>query len=83
MTLTDEVAGMDYDVHKMSAAIYAAIQYPVDALVVSIPDAEVLREPIRAARKKNIPVIAIYSGRQVAKELGILAIMSDDVSNLT
>ncbi|KAF9146887.1 hypothetical protein BGX30_005097 [Mortierella sp. GBA39] len=78
MSLTDDMSGMEYDANRMSAAIYNAIQYPVDALVVSIPDPDVLREPIRAAREKNIPVIAIYTGLQTAKELGIPAIMSDD-----
>ncbi|KAF9290863.1 hypothetical protein BGZ88_007149 [Linnemannia elongata] len=80
MSLTDDMSGMEYDANRMSAAIYNAIQYPVDALIVSIPDPDILREPIRAAREKNIPVIAIYTGLQAAKELGIPAIMSDDVS---
>ncbi|KAK3835982.1 MAG: hypothetical protein JOS17DRAFT_772373 [Linnemannia elongata] len=78
MSLTDDMSGMEYDASRMSAAIYNAIQYPVDALIVSIPDPDLLREPIRAARAKNIPVIAIYTGLQAAKELGIPAIMSDD-----
>ncbi|KAF9147477.1 hypothetical protein BG015_010889 [Linnemannia schmuckeri] len=80
MSLTDDMSGMEYDANRMSTAIYNAIQYPVDALVVSIPDPDVLRGPIRAAREKNIPVIAVYTGLQTAKELGIPAIMSDDVS---
>lgn len=80
MSLTDDMSGMEYDANRMSAAIYNAIQYPVDALIVSIPDPDILREPIRAAREKNIPVIAIYTGLQAAKELGIPAIMSDEVS---
>ncbi|KAK3847429.1 MAG: hypothetical protein J3R72DRAFT_164690 [Linnemannia gamsii] len=83
LAITDEMSGLEYDPHRMSAAIYSAIQYPVDALVVSIPDIDVLREPLLAARKKNIPVIAVYSGLQAAKDLDILAIMSDDVSNRT
>ncbi|KAG0374964.1 hypothetical protein BGX24_009711 [Mortierella sp. AD032] len=78
LAITDEMSGLEYDPHRMSAAIYSAIQYPVDALVVSIPDIDVLREPLLAARKKNIPIIAVYSGLQAAKDLDILAIMSDD-----
>ncbi|KAF9902166.1 hypothetical protein EC991_005212 [Linnemannia zychae] len=78
LTFQDEMAGLEYDPHRMSTAIYSAIQYPVDALIVSIPDPDILREPILAARKKNIPVIAVYTGLQAAKELDILAIMSDD-----
>ncbi|KAF9930769.1 hypothetical protein FBU30_011305 [Linnemannia zychae] len=78
LTLADDMSGLEYDSHRMSTAIYNAIQYPVDALVVSIPDPDVLREPILAARNKNIPVIAVYTGLQAAKDLDVLAIMSDD-----
>ncbi|KAF9418280.1 hypothetical protein BGZ94_009733 [Podila epigama] len=74
----DEMAGVDYDAGRMSTAIHNAIKYPVDALIVSIPDYEVLREPILSAKEHGIPVIAIYTGLQAAKEMGILAVMSDD-----
>lgn len=74
------LSGLDYDPQRMSAAIYDAIQHnSADALIVSIPDYEVLKAPIMAARDKGIPVIAVYSGLQAAKDLGILAVMSDEV----
>ncbi|KAF9358045.1 hypothetical protein BGX26_002566 [Mortierella sp. AD094] len=78
LTITDEMSGLDYDSNRMSKSIYNAIKYPVDALIVSIPDPEVLKEPIMKARDNGIPVIAVYSGLQVAAELGILTVMSDD-----
>ncbi|KAF9286830.1 hypothetical protein BGZ68_002528 [Mortierella alpina] len=77
-TITDEMAGVDYDVQRMVSAIDNAIRIPVDALIVSIPDYEKLREPILRAKNSGIPVIAVYSGLAAAKEMGILAIMSDD-----
>ncbi|KAI8606542.1 hypothetical protein EDD21DRAFT_186721 [Dissophora ornata] len=79
MTLTDVLSGVDYDAERMSAAIYDAVNYPVDALIVSIPDYDVLKAPILAARDKGIPVIAVYTGLQAAKDMGILAVMSDEV----
>jgi len=79
-TITDEMAGVDYDVQRMVSAIDNAIRVPVDALIVSIPDYERLREPIMRAKNNGIPVIAVYSGLAAAKEMGILAVMSDDVS---
>lgn len=80
LTLTDVLSGVDYDPVRMSNAIHDAIQRSsADALIVSIPDYEVLKAPIQAARDKNIPVIAVYSGLQAAKDLGILAVMSDEV----
>ncbi|KAF9104461.1 hypothetical protein BGX29_001831 [Mortierella sp. GBA35] len=75
----DYMAGStEYDVSRMRDSIYKAIQYSHNAIIVSIPDLDILKEPILAARNKNIPVIAVYSGLQAAKDLGILAIMSDD-----
>jgi ABC-type sugar transport system substrate-binding protein len=80
LSLTDVLSGLDYDPGRMKTAIYDAIQYPTaDALIVSIPDYEALKDPILAAKAKNIPIIAVYSGLQAAKDLGILAVMSDDV----
>lgn len=78
VTITDEMSGLDYDPQRMSTFIYNAIKYPVDALVVSIPDYEVLREPIMAAKQSGIPVVAVYTGLEAAKEMGILAVMSDE-----
>ncbi|KAG0236597.1 hypothetical protein BGX31_003887 [Mortierella sp. GBA43] len=78
VTIIDEMGGLDYDPQRMSSFIYNAIKYPVDALIVSIPDYEVLREPIMAAKQSGIPVIAVYTGLEAAKEMDILAVMSDE-----
>ncbi|KAG0217780.1 hypothetical protein BGX33_009659 [Mortierella sp. NVP41] len=78
----DELADTEYDPVHMSQNIYNVINsvnYPVDALIVSIPDYDVLREPILKAKERGIPVIAVYTGLQAAKELDILAVMSDEV----
>ncbi|KAF9327709.1 hypothetical protein BG006_009026 [Podila minutissima] len=71
--ITDEMSGVDYDAQRMSFAIYNAINNPVDALIVSIPDYDILREPIKLAKASGIPVIAVYTGLQAAKDMGILA----------
>lgn len=75
----DETGGLEYDPQRMSTFIYNAIKYPVDALIVSIPDYDVLKEPIMAAKQSGIPVIGVYTGLEAAKEMGILAVMSDEV----
>ena len=77
-TVMDEMSGLDYDAERMNVAIRNAIKYPMDALIVSIPDYDVLREPIMLAKASGIPVIAVYSGLQAAKEMGILSVMADD-----
>ncbi|KAG0209299.1 hypothetical protein BGX28_010402 [Mortierella sp. GBA30] len=77
-TITDEMAGVDYDVQRMVSAIDNAVKLPVDALIVSIPDYKTLRDPIMRAKESGIPVIAVYSGLEAALEMGILAVMSDD-----
>ncbi|KAF9360390.1 hypothetical protein BGX26_009515 [Mortierella sp. AD094] len=71
---------MAYDPQRMKNAIIDAINTnpPVDALIVSIPDKDVLTEPILAAKAKGIPVIAVYTGLNAAINLGILAVMSDE-----
>ncbi|KAG0075288.1 hypothetical protein BGZ90_010063, partial [Linnemannia elongata] len=78
VSITDDLADTEYDPQRMSNAIYSAINNPVDALIVSIPDYEALREPILKAKEHGIPVIAVYTGLAAAKELDILAVMSDE-----
>ncbi|KAG0291979.1 hypothetical protein BGZ97_005734, partial [Linnemannia gamsii] len=63
----------------MSSAIYSAINNTADALIVSIPDYEALREPILKAKEHGIPVIAVYTGLEAAKKLDVLAVMSDEI----
>ncbi|KAF9546276.1 hypothetical protein EC957_009889 [Mortierella hygrophila] len=79
VSITDDLADTEYDPQRMSSAIYSAINNPVDALIVSIPDYEALREPILKAKELGIPVIAVYTGLEAAKELDILAVMSDEL----
>ncbi|KAF8946117.1 hypothetical protein BGZ47_001255 [Haplosporangium gracile] len=76
--ITDVLADTDYNPQRMSDAIYSAINDSVDALIVSIPDYEALREPILKAKEHGIPVIAVYTGLEAAKELDILTVMSDE-----
>ncbi|KAG0343327.1 hypothetical protein BG004_005396 [Podila humilis] len=78
MTIMDEMSGLDYDAQRMKTAIHNAIKYPVDGLILSIPDSEVLREPIMLAKASGIPVVAVYTGLQAAKDMGVLAVMSDE-----
>ncbi|KAF9951142.1 hypothetical protein BGZ72_007262, partial [Mortierella alpina] len=79
LILSDDMSDTGpYDVAQMNTSIYSAIKAKVDGLIVSIPDATVLTAPIKAAQAANIPVIAVYTGLQAAKTLGILAVMSDD-----
>lgn len=78
LSISDELSGIEYDASTMSSYIYNAIKYPVDALIVSIPDFEALRGPLTLARDSGIPIIAVYTGLEAAKELGILAVMADE-----
>ncbi|KFH71442.1 RGC/RGC protein kinase [Podila verticillata NRRL 6337] len=75
------MSGFDYDAGRMGVAIHNAIKYPVDALIVSIPDYDVLREPIMLAKASGIPIIAVYSGLEAAKEMGIFSVMADEVES--
>jgi simple sugar transport system substrate-binding protein len=60
------------DMAAMSELIDAAVATGPDGLVVSIPDADALGPSIRAAVDSGIPVISIYAGSDVARELGVL-----------
>ncbi|KAG0367423.1 hypothetical protein BGZ54_003880 [Gamsiella multidivaricata] len=79
LTITDEMAGMNYDPHRLSTSIYNAIQNPVDAHIVSVPDYAVLKDSIMKAKKNHIPIIALYTGLQADEDIGILAVKSDEV----
>ncbi|KAI7824327.1 hypothetical protein BC939DRAFT_528529 [Gamsiella multidivaricata] len=78
LTITDEMAGMNYDPHRLSTSIYNAIQNPVDAHIVSVPDYAVLKDSIMKAKKNHIPIIALYTGLQADEDIGILAVKSDE-----
>ena len=58
------------DLNEMAALIEAATAQNPDGLVVSIPDANILAGPIKAAIDAGIPVISMNSGADVSKELG-------------
>jgi simple sugar transport system substrate-binding protein len=60
-----------YDIARMRRLIDEAISARLDGLVVSLPDVQGLRAPIRRARRAGIPVVSINSGSDSFRELGI------------
>ena len=74
----DTGANVDYrapetfDMVAMAQLIDAAVTQRPDGLVVSIPDATALNEPIRHAIEAGIPVISMNSGSDVSAEFGAL-----------
>jgi len=62
-----------FDMVVMGQLIDAAIASNPDGLVVSLPDPDALRRPIREALEAGIPVVSINSGYDAAQELGVLA----------
>jgi simple sugar transport system substrate-binding protein len=60
-----------YDVGRMGRLIDEAISARLDGLVVSLPDVQALRAPIRRAERAGIPVISINSGSDRFRDLGI------------
>jgi simple sugar transport system substrate-binding protein len=61
-----------FDLDKMASMVTAAAKEAPDGLVVSIPNADALAAPIRAAVDAGIPVISINSGFDVGRSLGAL-----------
>jgi simple sugar transport system substrate-binding protein len=60
-----------FDMAKMAQLIDAAVASNPDGLVVSIPDAAALGDPVRNAVAAGIPVIVVDSGgSKLTKELG-------------
>ncbi len=67
----DYLAPDTFDMAKMAQMIDAAVASKPDGLVVSIPDADALGQPIRNAVAAGIPVIVIDSGgSKVTHDLG-------------
>ena len=60
-----------YDIARMGRLIDEAIEANLDGLIVSLPDVQGLRAPIRRARRAGIPVISINSGSDRFRDLGI------------
>lgn len=65
-------APISFDMVAMAQLIDAAVASRPQGLVVSIPDANALHDPIANAIASGIPVISINSGSDVAKQLGVL-----------
>jgi simple sugar transport system substrate-binding protein len=65
-------APQTFDMVKMSQLIDAAVASEPDGLVVSIPDADALRDSIEKANEAGIPIVSINSGSDVSEELGAL-----------
>lgn len=61
-----------FDMVVMGQLIDAAVASNPDGLVVSFPDPDALRTPVREAMDAGIPVISINSGHETAQELGVL-----------
>jgi simple sugar transport system substrate-binding protein len=61
-----------FDLSKMTALVEQAVAEEPDGLVVSIPNADAVAAPIRAAVGAHIPVITINSGFDVGRSLGAL-----------
>ena len=61
-----------FDLAKMAALVEAAVEEKPDGLIVSIPNADAVAAPIRAAVDAGIPVITINSGFDVGRSLGAL-----------
>jgi simple sugar transport system substrate-binding protein len=60
-----------YDAARMGQLIDETISARLDGLVVSLPDVQALRAPIRRAERAGIPVISINSGSDRFRDLGI------------
>ncbi len=67
-----------FDMAAMGKMIDAAVATHPDGIVVSIPDGEALRTPIKAALDAGIPVIGIDSGLTAFQGLGVMAYLGQD-----
>jgi simple sugar transport system substrate-binding protein len=61
-----------YDLARMRRLIDEAISARLDGLIVSLPEVQTLRAPIRRAARAGIPVVSINSGSDRFRDLGIL-----------
>jgi simple sugar transport system substrate-binding protein len=61
-----------FNVERMKALVYEAVDSRPDGLVVSIPD-PAIAPAIRRAERAGIPVVSINSGATVWRGLGVLA----------
>ncbi len=61
-----------FDLSRMASLVNAAVAEEPDGLIVSIPNADALAAPIRAAVDAGIPVISMNSGFDIGRSLGAL-----------
>jgi simple sugar transport system substrate-binding protein len=61
-----------FNVERMKAQIYEAVDSRPDGLIVSIPDPSIA-PAIRRAERAGIPVVSINSGANLWRDLGVLA----------
>ncbi len=61
-----------FDLDAMAGLLTKAIGEEPDGLIVSIPNADALAEPMQAAAEAGIPLISINSGFDVGRSLGAL-----------
>jgi len=66
-------APVSFDMVRMGELIEAAAASRPSGLIVTIPDADALAGPIRAARAAGIPILSINSGESAWQALGLLA----------
>jgi len=71
-SLVEYRAPEKFDMVAMSQLIEATVAAKPDGLVVTIPDADALAAPIKAALSAKIPVISTNSGWDVSKKLGVI-----------
>ncbi|MBW7920992.1 MAG: sugar ABC transporter substrate-binding protein [Rubellimicrobium sp.] len=67
----DYQAPETFDVVRMARMIEAATASNPDGIVVSIPDADALHDPIEAAKAAGIPVVVIDSGMEQVENWGL------------
>lgn len=67
----DYQAPETFDVVRMARMIEAATASNPDGLVVSIPDADALKEPILAAKAAGIPVVVTDAGDDLTEPWGL------------
>ncbi len=68
----------DGDVTQQANLIQNAIDQGVDALALSVPDADALRAPIEAATEAGIPVVMFNAGFTDWQDLGAIAYFGQD-----
>jgi simple sugar transport system substrate-binding protein len=61
-----------FDLDRMASLVNEAVAERPDGLIVSIPNADALAAPMRAAVDAGIPVISMNSGFDVGRSLGAL-----------